>query len=113
MTQKSQFFIAANPTGTDEDKNIMDNLLDKLRAGELDTGVRKTRHERSNTFREKRMQKSESVAILAEDLLKSIQLDDGHTTPSMPRSNRLAARRNNNDIPHSGSRSTLLEEFMA
>lgn len=96
----------------------MDNLLDKLRAGELDTSIKRTRHERSNTSREKRMQKSESVAILAEDLLKSIQSDDGHSTPSLPRSNRLGAsgggrgggRRNN--IPHSGSR-TLLEEFIS
>jgi hypothetical protein len=98
----------------DEDKNIMDNLLDKLRAGELDTSVKRTRHERSNTSREKRMQKSESVAILAEDLLKSIQLDEASSTPSLPRSNRLGgggnARRNNN-MPHSGSTRTLLEEF--
>lgn len=99
----------ANQSGMDEDKHIMDNLLDKLRAGELDTSVKRTRHERSNTTREKRMQKSESVAILAEDLLKSIQLEDGSSTPSVPRSNRLGGARRNN-MPHSGSR-TLLEEF--
>lgn len=87
--------LIANQSGTDEDKNIMDNLLDKLRAGELDTSAKRSRHERSNTIREKRMQKSESVVLLAEDLLKSIQLEDGHNTPSAPRSNRLGARRNN------------------
>ncbi|KAI8095753.1 hypothetical protein BDF21DRAFT_374116 [Thamnidium elegans] len=103
----------ANQSGTDDDKNIMDNLLDKLRAGDLDTSVKRTRHERSNTTREKRMQKSESVAILAEDLLKSIQSDDGtglSLTPSLPRSNRLGASRRNN-LPHSGSSKTLLEEI--
>lgn len=86
----------------------MDNLLDKLRAGELDTSVKRGRNERSNTSREKRMQKSESVAILAEDLLKSIQLDESASAPSSTRNNRINARRNK--LPHSGSR-TLLEEF--
>ncbi|CEI97859.1 hypothetical protein RMCBS344292_11984 [Rhizopus microsporus] len=62
--------------GVDEDKNIMDNLLDKLRAGELDTSLKRSKQERSAASREKRMQKSESVAILAEDLLKSIQSDE-------------------------------------
>ncbi|KAG2196955.1 hypothetical protein INT46_008126 [Mucor plumbeus] len=95
----------ANQSGLDED--IMDNLLDKLRAGEIDTNIKRTRNnERSNTPREKRMQKSESVAILAEDLLKSIQSDNdvAGESPSTSRS-RLAARRNN------GSRAALLEEF--
>lgn len=54
----------------------MDNLLDKLRAGELDTSLKRSKQERSATSREKRMQKSESVVILAEDLLKSIQSDE-------------------------------------
>ncbi|KAI9254347.1 hypothetical protein EDC94DRAFT_618559 [Helicostylum pulchrum] len=102
-----------NQSGTEDDKNIMDNLLDKLRAGDLDTSVKRTRHERTNTSREKRMQKSESVAILAEDLLKSIQSDDGtglSLTPSLPRSNRLGANRRNN-LPHSGSSRNLLEEI--
>lgn len=54
----------------------MDNLLDKLRAGELDTSLKRSKQERSAASREKRMQKSESVAILAEDLLKSIQSDE-------------------------------------
>ncbi|KAL7308771.1 hypothetical protein PS15m_011936 [Mucor circinelloides] len=96
----------ANQSGLDED--IMDNLLDKLRAGEIDTNIKRTRNnERSNTSREKRMQKSESVALLAEDLLKSIQSDTdamAGESPSTSRS-RLAARRNN------GSRAALLEEF--
>jgi cytokinesis protein len=108
---KSKRLIAlfiANQSGMDEDKNIMDNLLDKLRAGELDTSIKRTRNnERSNTSREKRMQKSESVAILAEDLLKSIQQDTEAAlgeSPSATRS-RLAARRNN------GSQTALLEEL--
>lgn len=92
----------------DEDKNIMDNLLDKLRAGELDTSIKRTRNnERSNTSREKRMQKSESVAILAEDLLKSIQQDTESALGDSPSATRgrLVTRRNN------GSRTALLEEL--
>ncbi|KAG0169559.1 hypothetical protein DFQ28_004162 [Apophysomyces sp. BC1034] len=74
-------------SGTDEDKNIMDNLLDKLRAGELDTSM-KRRNERPNN---RRMQRSESVAIMAEDLLKSIQTDE--ETPKMPRSRLIPRER--------------------
>jgi cytokinesis protein len=81
----------------------MDNLLDKLRAGELDTSLKRSKQERSGVSREKRMQKSESVAILAEDLLKSIQTEEG--SPSLPRnSNRI--RRNN-------GKDAILEEFVA
>ncbi|KAI7867438.1 hypothetical protein BDF14DRAFT_1968074 [Spinellus fusiger] len=57
-----------------EEKNIMDNLLDKLRAGEMETSS-KRRNERFNG-RERRIQRSESVVLMAEDLLKSIQTDD-------------------------------------
>ena len=96
-------FFLANPSGAEEDKNIMDNLLDKLRAGELDTSLKRSKQERSGVSREKRMQKSESVAILAEDLLKSIQTEEG--SPSLPRnSNRI--RRNN-------GKDAILEEFVA
>jgi cytokinesis protein len=82
----------------------MDNLLDKLRAGDIETNVKRTRNlERTNTSREKRMQKSESIALLAEDLLKSIQ-SDGEDSPSMQRS-ILGA------IKSSGSRLALVQEF--
>lgn len=65
-----------NQSGSEEDKNLMDNLLDKLRAGEIDTTKKRNRNNaKSMISREKRMQKSESVAILAEDLLRSIQSD--------------------------------------
>jgi cytokinesis protein len=72
----------------------MDNLLDKLRAGDLDTSVKRNRNERSvqNSSRQKRIQRSESVALLAEDLLKSIQTEEG--TPTLPRSNRMTRKNN-------------------
>ena len=68
--------------GTDEDKNIMDNLLDRLRAGDLDTSNTKRRGERI-AARERRLQRSESVAVMAEDLLRSIQTDSD--SPPVPR----------------------------
>lgn len=75
----------------------MDNLLDRLRAGELETGT-KRRHERATT-RERRLQRSESVAVMAEDLLKSIQKDGD--TPPLPRSRKTERKRsdaNNEEI---------------
>ncbi|CDS04805.1 hypothetical protein LRAMOSA07335 [Lichtheimia ramosa] len=68
--------------GSEEEKNLMDNLLDRLRAGDLDTGNKRTR----GAARERRMQRSESVAVMAEDLLKSIQTDQD--SPPVPRSRR-------------------------
>lgn len=72
--------------GEDEDKHIMDNLLERLRAGEMETST-KRRDRQTRSPRERRMQRSESVAVMAEDLLKSIQTDED--TPRMPRA-RLA-----------------------
>lgn len=60
----------------------MDNLLDRLRAGDLDTNS-KRRGDRS-AGRERRLHRSESVAVMAEDLLKSIQTDED--SPPLPRS---------------------------
>jgi cytokinesis protein len=68
----------------------MDNLLDKLRAGEIDTNKKRNRNAKSMISREKRMQKSESVAILAEDLLRSIQSESDDR--STRRRTRLARR---------------------
>jgi cytokinesis protein len=86
-TVDTDFILSDDNNGNDEDKNIMDNLLDKLRAGELDTNT-KRRGERS-AARQARMQRSESVALQAEDLLKSIQTDDS-SSPFVPRSRLLA-----------------------
>ncbi|KAI8145922.1 hypothetical protein BJV82DRAFT_535287 [Fennellomyces sp. T-0311] len=74
--------------GTEEEKNIMDNLLDRLRAGDLDTGT-KRRGERGNA-RERRLQRSESVAVMAEDLLRSIQTDQD--SPPVPRIRKALVR---------------------
>lgn len=93
--------LLANPSGT-EDKNIMDNLLDKLRAGEMDTSVKRSKQERSGASREKRMQKSESVSLLAEDLLKSMQTDEGSPLSS----------RSSNRVRKSNEKDKLLEEFV-
>ncbi|CAO3595395.1 unnamed protein product [Absidia cylindrospora] len=72
-------------SNNDDDKNIMDNLLDRLRAGEMETNT-KRRGERSAARRQQRI---ESVAIQAEDLLKSIQTDESSSS-IIPRSRLLA-----------------------
>lgn len=56
----------------------MDNLLDKLRAGDLDSGNRR-RGNRTNKRRDgNKLPRAESVTQLAEDLLKDIQ-NEGQT----------------------------------
>ncbi|KAI9476486.1 MAG: hypothetical protein EXX96DRAFT_485807 [Benjaminiella poitrasii] len=99
--------IKAQRLQMDEEKNIMDNLLDKLREGDIDTSSRRKRdHERSTTPREKRLQRSESVVILAENLLKSIQSESEGESPTLSRgSNRSGSRQ------HIESPTALLEEF--
>ncbi|KAI9259027.1 hypothetical protein BDA99DRAFT_484089 [Phascolomyces articulosus] len=78
----------SGPAGAEEEKNIMDNLLDRLRAGDLDTST-KRRGERS-AARERRIQRSESVAVMAEDLLRSIQTDPD--SPPVPRIKKSLAQ---------------------
>jgi hypothetical protein len=57
----------------------MDNLLDKLRAGDLDAGNRR-RGNRTNKRRDgNKLPRAESVTKLAEDLLKDIQ-NEGQTS---------------------------------
>ncbi|KAI8100130.1 uncharacterized protein BX664DRAFT_355473 [Halteromyces radiatus] len=54
-----------------DDKHIMDNLLERLRSGEMATATKQ--RSRRNTLRERRKTKTESVMIKAEDLLKHMQ----------------------------------------
>lgn len=94
-----------NQSGLEEDKNLMDNLIDKLRAGEIDTNKKRNRNTaKSMISREKRKQKSESVAILAEDLLRSIQSESDDR--SSRRRTRLGARKQ-----HKASALGLIEEY--
>lgn len=78
----------------------MDNLLLKLRAGELTSAVKRRNSSRRSSMaarREWRRTRSESVAIRAEDLLKHIQNEQEETTTqptgtrSRSGSRRLAA----------------------
>jgi hypothetical protein len=75
-------FKPAAATGKEDDKYLMDNLLDKLRSGDLDTASRR-RGDRSARRRDpSKLPRSESVAKLAEDLLKDIQSEGQSTTAS-------------------------------
>lgn len=78
----------------------MDNLLLKLRAGELTSAAKRRSSSRRSSIaarREWRRTRSESVAIRAEDLLKHIQSEQEEPTPpstgtrSRSGSRRLAA----------------------
>jgi len=76
----------AAATGKDDDKYLMDNLLDKLRSGDLDTGSRR-RGNRSGRRRDpSKLPRSESVSKLAEDLLKDIQSEGQDKPESMEKS---------------------------
>ncbi|KAL1923354.1 uncharacterized protein VTP21DRAFT_8334 [Calcarisporiella thermophila] len=67
------------PSGSEEDKDIMDNLLESLRrGGELETNRRRER----DAMRQQRMQRRESVSMRAEDLLRNIQKDEEPPMPS-------------------------------
>ncbi|KAJ2959693.1 hypothetical protein NQZ79_g4808 [Umbelopsis isabellina] len=66
----------AGATGKEDDKYLMDNLLDKLRAGDLDTGSRRRGDRGRRRANTNKISRSESVSKLAEDLLKDIQKDD-------------------------------------
>lgn len=64
----------------------MDNLLDKLRSGDLDTGSRR-RGNRSGRRRDpSKLPRSESVSKLAEDLLKDIQSEGQDKPESLEKS---------------------------
>jgi cytokinesis protein len=66
----------AGATGKEDDKYLMDNLLDKLRAGDLDTGSRRRGDRGRRRANTNKITRSESVSKLAEDLLKDIQKDE-------------------------------------
>jgi hypothetical protein len=70
----------------------MDNLLEKLRAGELATNTKKRTAKRRESIRERRLLRSDSVVIKAEDLLKYIQNEEENATAA-PRQPRTRSRR--------------------
>lgn len=71
----------------------MDNLLEKLRAGELATNTKKRTAKRRESIRERRLLRSDSVVIKAEDLLKYIQNEEENTAAAAPRQPRTRSRR--------------------
>lgn len=72
----------------------MDNLLEKLRAGELAANTKKRTAKRRESIRERRLVRSDSVVIKAEDLLKYIQNEE-ESSSSTPRPPRTRSRRLN------------------
>ncbi|CAO3587923.1 unnamed protein product [Absidia cylindrospora] len=73
-----------------EDKHIMDNLLERLRAGEMATATKQ--RGRRNTIRDRRRTKTESVVIKAEDLLKHMQNEMETPPPTQPKSRNGSKR---------------------
>lgn len=85
--------ILLSAANSDEDKYIMDNLLEKLRAGELATNTKKRTAKRRESIRERRLLRSDSVVIKAEDLLKYIQNEEESAAVASPRPPRVRSRR--------------------
>ena len=67
----------------------MDNLLEKLRSGEMTTGSQQRKNRMST--RERRRTRAESMVVKAEDLLRHIQSEE--EVPPLPRPARSASRR--------------------
>lgn len=72
-----------------DDKDIMDNLLEKLRSGEM-AATSSQRKSRRLSVRERRKTRAESMVVKAEDLLRHIQSEED--APPMPRA-RSGSRR--------------------
>lgn len=84
-------FARTLPIGASEnqdDKDIMDNLLEKLRAGEM--AATSHRKSRRISTRERRRTRAESMVVKAEDLLRHIQSEE--EAPPLPRA-RSGSRR--------------------
>ncbi|KAF1806704.1 hypothetical protein FB192DRAFT_1271756 [Mucor lusitanicus] len=73
-----------------EDKDIMDNLLEKLRSGEM-ANTSSQRKSRRMSVRERRRTRAESMVVKAEDLLRHIQNEE--EAPPLPRAARSGSRR--------------------
>ncbi|OZJ02756.1 hypothetical protein BZG36_03344 [Bifiguratus adelaidae] len=95
--QKHNVDISDQDRQDEDDKYIMDNLLEKLRAGEVEANTKKRE---ARSIRERRIGRSDSVVLKAEDLLKDIQKDDD----SPPRSRDGREAREGLKSRRSGSR---------
>lgn len=72
-----------------DDKDIMDNLLEKLRSGEM-TATSKRKSGRVSA-RERRRTRAESMVVKAEDLLRHIQNEE--EAPPLPRQRTSVSKR--------------------
>lgn len=68
----------------------MDNLLEKLRSGEM-AATSSKRKSRRMSVRERRKTRAESMVVKAEDLLRHIQNEE--EAPPLPRAARSGSRR--------------------
>ncbi|KAG1474349.1 hypothetical protein G6F56_000414 [Rhizopus delemar] len=82
---KNRLDIKDGPAENQEDKDIMDNLLEKLRSGEMNTA--QNRKSRRMSVRERRKTRTESMVVKVEDLLRNIQSEED--APPLPRSKRM------------------------
>ncbi|KAG0914538.1 hypothetical protein G6F33_004165 [Rhizopus arrhizus] len=85
---KNRLDIKDGSSDNQEDKDIMDNLLEKLRSGEM--GTAQQRKSRRISMRERRKTRVESMVVKAEDLLRHIQNEE--EVPPLPRA-RVGSRR--------------------
>lgn len=103
-----------------EAKDIMDNLLLKLRSGELTSAAKRRsgNSRRVSLRRERRRTRSESVAMRAEDLLKHIQSEEeNNPVPALPSTSPTSGTNSNNSDgtgtrSRSGSRRLAASERM-
>jgi hypothetical protein len=79
-TMLKLYLLVTPENQNDDDKDIMDNLLEKLRSGEM-TVTSKNRRDRRKT-------RAESMMIKAEDLLRHIQTDE----PPLPTNNNTSIK---------------------
>ncbi|KAG1445055.1 hypothetical protein G6F56_010051 [Rhizopus delemar] len=85
---KNRLDIKDGPSENQEDKDIMDNLLEKLRTGEM--GTAQQRKSRRISVRERRKTRVESMVVKAEDLLRHIQNEE--EVPPLPRTRGASKR---------------------
>lgn len=85
--------VKLGPAENQDDKDIMDNLLEKLRSGEM--GTTQQRRSRRISMRERRRTRAESMVVRAEDLLRHIQNEE--EAPPLPRSRRSSRRITSSD----------------
>jgi hypothetical protein len=80
--QITHYFSILGASENQDEKDIMDNLLEKLRSGEM-AATSSQRKSRRMSTRERRRTRAESMVVKVEDLLRHIQSEED--APPLPR----------------------------